>query len=161
MATVTSTRASSTFPVAGGVGNAQSLKVAHGEYEQVSALAADTIIEFCRVPKGAVVVGGRYKIEKIESSTSGATFDMDIGWGNNSVNASDTDGFGNFGAPSFAAVSGVKPEADRSDMPLAGVLGITGPKAFGAETTIIGHVVASATNFVTGTAFVEVYYYVP
>ena len=69
--------------------------------------------------------------------------------------------FGNFGAPSFAAVTGVKPEATFSDMPLGGVLGTAGSQAFSAETVVIGTVVASATNFVTATAFLEVDYLVP
>lgn len=161
MTTYTATRAAANFPVAGGVGNAQSVKVAYGEYEMTAPPAANDIIEFCRVPKGAVVIGGVYTIEKLESTTSGATFDMDIGWAANGTDVSDTDGFGNFGAPSFAAVTGYKPETDRSRLPLGGVLGITGPKTFAAETKIIGHIVASATNFVTSTAFVQAYYYVP
>lgn len=161
MTTITATRAASTFPVAGGVGNAQSVKVAYGSYRFTASPAADDIVEFCRVPKGAVVVGGSWGIGKIETTTSGATFDMDIGWANNGSDASDTDGFGNFGAPSFAAITGVKPEATFARYEFGNVLGTEGPKSFARETVITGHVVASATNFATMTAWVEVYYFVP
>lgn len=164
MATVTSTRAASTFPVSGGVGNASALKVAYGSYRFTTAASstAATRVEFCRVPKGAVVIGGWYTIGKIETTTSGDTFDMDIGWANNGTDASDTDGFGNFGLHAgFAAVTGYKPEADHMRLPLGGVLATAGPKTFAAETTIIGTVVASATNEASATATVTVMYYVP
>lgn len=160
MTTFTATRAASTFP-ADGMGYSGNCKVARGSYQFTENMVADDIVEFCRVPRGAVVVGGTYRIGKIESTTSGAAFDMDIGWANNGTDASDTDGFGNFGAPSFAAVTGYKPEATFAMYPLGGVLGTAGPKTFAAETKIIGHVVASATNFATATAMVEVYYVVP
>lgn len=159
MATVTATRAAATFPVARP--SPQSVGIARGSYQFTATPAADDIVEFCRVPKGAVVTGGKFTLGKLESSTSGATFDMDIGWADNGTDVSDTDGFGNFGAPSFAAVTGVKPEATFAMMRLGGVLGTAGPKTFAAETKIIGHIVASATNFTTATAFVEVNYEVP
>lgn len=161
MTTYTATRAASTFP-ADGMGYSGNCKVARGIYQFTAGPAADDIVEFCRVPKGAVVIGGRFTVAKIETSTSGAAFDMDIGWAANGTDASDTDGFGNFGVASFAAVTGVKPEATFASYPLGGVLGTAGPKTFSAETKIIGHVVASCgTTFVTGNAMVEVYYVVP
>ena len=164
MATVKATRAESSFPVAGGVGNAASIKVAWGTYRFTTAAsgAAATRVEFCKLPKGAVVIGGEYTIGKIETTTSGDTFDMDIGWANNGTDASDTDGFGNFGLHAgFAAVTGYKPEATFMRLPLGGVLGTAGPKSFAAETTIIGTVIASATNEASATASVSVFYYVP
>jgi hypothetical protein len=164
MATVTSTRAGSTFPVSGGVGNASSLKVAYGTYRFTTAAsgAAATRVEFCKLPKGAVVIGGEYTIGKIETTTSGDTFDMDIGWADNGTDASDTDGFGNFGLHAgFGAVTGYKPETTFMRLPLGGVLGTAGPKTFAAETTVIGTVVASATNENSATASVVIYYYVP
>lgn len=161
MATITATRGAAGVPVAGGVGNASAVKVAYGTYQFTATPAANDIVQFCRVPKGAVVLHGSFSLGKIESSTSGATFDMDIGWADNGFDASDTDGFGNFGAPSFAAVTGVKPEATFANMPLGNVLMTDGPKTFAQETVIIGHIVASATNFTTATATVRVFYYVP
>lgn len=160
MTTYTATRAASTYPVKG-MGLAGDVKIARGQYDFTANLLADDLIEFCRVPKGAVVLGGWYAITKVEVSTSGATFDMDIGWNNNGSDASDTDGFGNFGVPSFAAVTGYKPEATFALYPLGGVLRTAGPKTFAAETIIRGHIVASSTNFDSGSAFVEVYYEVP
>jgi hypothetical protein len=159
MATLTATRAASTFPVAGGVGNAQAVKVAWGSYTVTANPAANDIIEFCRLPKGAVVVGGRFVGGALDAS--GGALDIDIGWANNGTDASDTDGFGNNGALLSHAVAGVKPESGVYNYPLGGVLLTAGPKTFAAETKIIGHVVASATTFATGTLTVMVEYYVP
>lgn len=162
MATLTAAGGSSTYPVAGGAGYAQSLKCRSSVYQVTSASpAAGDYIEFFRLPKGAIVVGGEYSIGKIETTTSGATFDMDVGWNNNGVDASDDDGFGNFGAPSFAAVTGVKPEATFAKMPFGNIVGLNGQKTFSAETIVRGYVVASATNLDSATICVKAYYYVP
>lgn len=159
MATLTATRAASTFPVAGGVGNAQSIKVAHGTYELTSNPAAATIIEMCRVPKGAVIVGGRVTGDKLDSSGSGsALLDIDIGL--NDAGTRDTDALGNFGVLNPAAVAGVKPEVGHN-FPLGGLLMSSGPITTTGEAVVEATVVASALAFATGTLNVFVEYYCP
>jgi hypothetical protein len=157
MATYTATEAASGAPAAGH-GFAGSLKKAKGSITLTANTVAADVLEFCRVPKGAVILGGRVTGSKVEVSTSGATFDMDIG------TATDPDQFGNFGVWSAAAVAGVKPEVGYW-MPLGGTLLAQGggPQTMTAETVIIGTVVASSTNFTTGGAIltVEVDYVLP
>ncbi len=159
MATVTATRAAATFPVAGS-GTAGNRKTAYGSYSFTANPAAATIIELCRVPKGAVVLGGRVFGKSIESSTE--VFDADIGWAGNGVEAADPDGFGNFGVWAAAAVAGTKPETG-VNMAFGGVLigAAGGPQAFSAETTIQLVVNASASVFTTGTVHCVVDYIVP
>lgn len=156
--TYTATRAAATFPVAGGVGNAQSMKVAWGQLNIQTAPAVGDFYQFCRVPKGAVVTGGRFYGAALDAS--GGALDIDMGWASNGTDASDTDGFGNFGPLNIHAVAGYKPEVGYN-MPLGGVLLSAGPKAFAAETILMGTVVASCTTFASGIINFEAYYYVP
>lgn len=157
MATLTATRGDANFPVAAG-GMAGNKKVAYGTYRFTANPAATTIVEFCRLPRGAVVLDGRYKGAPIDAS--GGAFDMDIGWANNGVDASDTDGFGNFGVLGQLPITNFRPEVG-IDVPFGGILYTTGPQAFAAETKIIGTVNASCTTFASGTVTVMVEYIVP
>lgn len=157
MATLTATRAASTFPVFKGAGAGQ-LCVAYGTYELAANPSAADVIRFCRVPKGAVVVGGWLMGDDIDSGTE--TFDIDIGWEANGTDAADTDGFGNFGVLSGDAITELKPIASIYN-PLQGVLLADGPKTFAAETIISGLVNAAANAGGTGTLTVVVLYVVP
>lgn len=158
--TTTATRAAANFPVykpsgAGAAGRA------YGYVEITSNPAAGDIIQFCRIPKGAVITGGYVRGNSIEASTE--AFDMDIGWAANGVESVDADGLGNFGVHAAAAVAGVKPETGVY-MTFGGVLfnsSSGGPQAFSAETIIQGTVVASAANFTNGAYSVVVDYVVP
>jgi hypothetical protein len=159
MTTITATRAASTFPVykpsgAGAAGRA------YGSYSFAANPAATTIIELCRVPKGAVVTSGIVFGKSIESSTE--AFDADIGWASNGTESADPDGFGNFGVWAAAAVAGTKPETGVR-MGFGGVLigAAGGPQAFSAETIIQLTVVASCAVFTTGTVHCVVDYVVP
>lgn len=78
MATVTSDRAGAGFPVF--VGDTNALCVAYGSYNITSDPATGTIIEFCKLPKGATVVGGFLELEKALDSGGSETFELDIGW---------------------------------------------------------------------------------
>ena len=159
MTTYTATRAASTFPVAGGVGNAQSLKVAHGTIEISANPAPADIFQMCRVPKGAVIVGGRVIADKLDSIGSGsALLDIDIGL--NDAGTTDTDALGNFGVWNGAAVAGTKPESGHN-FPLGGLLISAGPITTTGEAIVEAYVVASAVAFATGTLSVTVDYYVP
>lgn len=155
MATLTSSRAASTFPVfqshAAGL-----LCVAYGTYELASNPAAATIIEFCKLPAGATVVDGVVYAEDLDTHAT-EELDINIGWLINADEAANTDGFGNFGVWTGDAVAGYKPEAG-TRLPFGGVLLTDGPKTFTAETTIAGTVVADAATGGTGTVTCVVYY---
>lgn len=157
MATLSATRAASTFPVFKGVG-AGNLCVAYGTYEVATNPTAADIIEFCRVPKGAVVVGGWLMGDDIDTGTE--AFDIDIGWAANGTDAADPDGFGNFGVLSGDVITELKPVAGLYN-PLQGVLLTSGPQAFAAETVIQGVVNAAANAGGTGTLSLVVLYVVP
>lgn len=150
MATVTATRAAANFPVSG-QGIAGKLNTQYGTYNITanSQLAAGTIIELCRVPKGAVVVGGKFFMTKMESATT-LKLDIDIGI------PTDTDAFGNFGTLSAAAVTNYKPEATGVIVPLGGTLLTTGPQTMTSETVIQALVNASARTFTTGGGYISV-----
>lgn len=157
MTTFTATRAASTFPVnkpsAGGMG------VAWGTIEvAVNPVAAD-IYEMCRIPAGAVVVGGRIYGDDLDTNAT-ETLDIDVGWLANGTEVADPDGLGNLGAMTTDTVAGVKPEAGYN-FNLGGTLITAGPQSFSAETVIAVTTVATAATFAAGTLSVVVYYYVP
>jgi hypothetical protein len=154
MATLTAARALANFPVAGhGFGG--NLKIAWGSYTlAVNPTAAD-IIQFCRVPAYATVVGGLFYGADIDTGTE--TLDIDIGWEANGDEVADPDGFGNFGVLSGDVITELIPVAGIW-RPLQGVLLTAGPKTFGAETIISGTVVATAAATGTGVLSLNVYY---
>lgn len=155
MATVSATRAVSTYPVPGtGI-----LRVAHGTYEHATNLAAATIIEYCRLPKGAVVVGGWFGGDDLDTNGT-EEIDIDIGWAANGVDVADPDGFGNLGAGLTGDVS-VHLGAAGLWFPVQGVLLASGPIAFGAETTCQAVINTDAATGGTGTTTLVLYYYVP
>lgn len=150
---VASSRASATFPVPGtGI-----LRVAHGTYEHASNLAATTIIEYCRIPKGAVVVGGWWGGDDLDTGTE--ELDIDIGWAGNGVDTADPDGFGNLGV--LTGDVSVHLGAAGLWVPLQGVLLASGPITFNAETVLQAVVNVDAATGGTGTTSMVVYYYVP
>ena len=161
MTTFTATRASSSVPVAGH-GFAGTRKTAYGQISVTTNPLAADVYELCRVPKGAIVIGGSFYGGAIEGATTAArTLDMDIGWAANGTDAGDSDGLGNLGSISPYAVTGYKPEATGFRYPLGGVLFTTGPQAFAAETVIQATCVASATTFTSGIIGVVVDYLMP
>lgn len=154
--TLTSKQAQASAPV-GGPGDAYNLKVAVGVYEIAANVEDGDIFEMCKIPAGAVVVGGHVMGDDLDTGIE--ALDMDIGWASNGTDAADPDGFGNLGVWTGDAVTGIKPEAGIY-YPFAGVLYTGGPKKFAAETTIqIEANVAAATGG-TGTVTVVVYYYI-
>lgn len=149
MATLTATRAAANFPVSSYSG-AGVLQVAYGSYTLAANPAQNDIIQFCKLPAGAVVLGGWLRGEDIDTGTE--TFDIDIGW------TADTDGFGNFGVVTGDAVTELKPEVSIL-LPLNGTLK-SGPVTFTAETTVIGTVNAAAATGGTGVLWLQVHYVV-
>lgn len=156
MATLTTKRAAAGVPAAG-PGLYGNLKVATGTIELAAAQSVADIVEFCKVPKGAVVVDGLLYGDDIDTGTE--TYDINIGWAANGSEAADPDGFGNFGVSTGDAVTGIKPEVSIW-LPFGGAMRLSGPRLFTAETTITGTVVAAAALGGTGTLTVVVYYFV-
>lgn len=158
MTTFTATRAASTYPVAkptcGG-----SLAVAYGTIEVAANPVADDVYQMCRIPAGAVVVGGRVYSDDLDTNAT-ETLDLDVGWAANGVEAADPDGFGNLGVFTTDTVAGIKPEAGYN-FAFGGKLVTDGPQAFSAETIITVTCVATAATFAAGTLSVVVYYTVP
>jgi len=158
--TFVATRAAATFPVFKGEGSG-ALCVAYGTYEIAANPTAGDIYQMCRVPAGAVVVGGWIYADDLDTNAT-ETLDMDIGWAANGVEAADPDGFGNlavwvgdaFANPNIAAVAG-------NMIPLQGVLLATGPQAFSRETIIEIVCNVTAATGGTGTLSVVVLYAVP
>ena len=154
MATFTAAQAAATFPV-----YENSLRgVRHTAFGSIALAANPTaadILEFCWIPAGATIVGGRFRGTDLDTNAT-ATLDIDIGWEANGVEAADTDGLGNFGVLNGTAVTNYLPEGGYC-VPLNGTLS-TGPKTFTNRTKITGVVNAVAATFAAGTIWVEVEY---
>lgn len=155
MATLTAARAVSTAPVPSLSSTQGVLQVAWGVYDMTSAASANDVIEFCKVPAGATVIGGFVQGADIDTGTE--TFDLDIGWAANGTDAADTDGFGNFGVLSGDVVTELKTVAGIYN-PFANIIQSPGFKTFAAETKIIGTVVAAANAGGTGVIKVVVFF---
>lgn len=158
MTTFTAARAASTFPVAKGAA-AGTLMVAWGVIEVAANPVAADIYEMCRVPRGAVVVGGFIRSDDLDTNAT-ETLDLDVGYLANGVDAADPDAFGNLGVMTTDTVAGIKPETGYN-FAFGGVLATDGPLALSAETVIAVTTVATAATFAAGTLSVVVYYYVP
>jgi hypothetical protein len=157
MATVTATRAASTFPAfkANGAGI---LCAAYGSYDFAAEPAAADILEICKVPAGAVILGGFIRAEDLDSDAS-ETIDIDVGYAANGAVAADPDAFGNFGVQTGDAVTGYLPEGGVL-LPLHGTLK-DGPVTLTKETTITVTFVDDPATFAAGTVTVVVHYVVP
>jgi hypothetical protein len=157
--TITATRAAAGAHVFKGMGGG-ALCAAYGTTEIAAGnlLEAGDTINFCKIPAGAVVLGGYVYGDDLDTGTE--ALDIDFGWAANGVESADTDGFGNMGVITGDAVTEWKPVAGIM-LPLQGLLLADGPKTFSAETTITGTVVAAANAGGTGTISLIVFYIVP
>mgnify|MGYP001576461716 CR=1 FL=1 len=159
MATFTATRAAVTFPVT--KPPASALGVAWGQLEVAVNPVAAVIYQLCRLPRGAVVVGGYLFGDDLDTNAT-ETLDLDLGWAANGVEAADPDGFGNFGAQVTDTLAGIKPEAGIF-FPIGNMAFIGGPlgMTFSAETIVQVTTVATAATFAAGTLGCVIYFYVP
>lgn len=161
----TAARAATSFPAYQGQGGG-TMQVAYGSvtFDDDATLAAALTVSLCKLPPGATVVGGYAMGPDIDSGTE--TLDFDLGWVSSSaptcyagstLNATDTDGFGNLGVIAGDVVADLKPVASIY-VPLQGVLFTEGPLTFadGATVTAIFNADAAATG--TGTFSVVVFY---
>jgi hypothetical protein len=151
MATSTATRANSRFPVYKALG-AGTLCAAYGTYDVAANPSANDIVELCKVPAGAVILGGFLRMEDLDSNAT-ETLDVDVG------TSADADAFGNFGVLNGDAVTNVLPEGGIL-LPLHGTLK-DGPVACSVETTIQLTFIAAAATFAAGTITLVVHYVNP
>lgn len=147
MGTTTGARAASTFPAFQALG-AGIVCAAYGSHDFAANPTAADIIEFCKVPRGATILGGWLRLEDIDSNAT-EEFDMDIG------TATDPDAFGNFGVQTGDATLHL-PEGG-AFLHLHGTLG-NGPVTVSADTVIQGVINVDAATFAAGTASLVVLY---
>lgn len=156
MATYTADQAATTAAVPGhGMGG--NCKVSCGTVDLGTAIAANDVVNLCKVPAGAVVFMGWMFGADLDTGTE--TLDIDAGWLINDDEAADPDGFGNFGVITGDAVTGIKPEVSIW-LPLGGVIRSAGPKLFTAETTLSLDVNANPAAGGTGILGLAALYFV-
>ena len=158
MATFTATRAASTAPAFQAVGPGI-LCAAYGTIEVTANPVAADVYEMCRIPAGAVVVGGRIYSDDLDTNVA-ETLNLSVGWLNNGTDATNASGLGLIGVQGTDTVAGIKYEAGYNYY-LGGVLASDGPKTFAAETVIAVTCVATAATFAAGTLSVVVHYVNP
>jgi hypothetical protein len=155
MATYTGTRAASGFPVFTPNGSGL-LCAAYGSYALSANVSGGDIFKLCKLPKGAVVVGGAFWTTDLDTNAT-ETFDMDVGWADNGAEAASSNGFVNSGVMAGDAVTDlIAAGNNHRPFPMS-----SGPLTFTRETTVQAQAVAAAATFASGTIFVVVYYVVP
>ena len=157
MATLVAANAASGAPVAGASAKGV-LQVAYGVYDLTTAPSTADIINMCKVPAGATVIGGYVQAADLDSNAT-ETLDIDAGWASNGTDAADPDGFGNFGVLTGDAVAELRPVAGIY-LPLANIIQNPGYKTFAAETTCTITITAAAATFAAGAIKLVVFYVV-
>jgi hypothetical protein len=157
MTTFTATRGAAGFPAFKTHGQGI-VCAAYGHFDIATEPVPADIYVMCKVPAGAVVLGGWLRHEDIDTDAS-ETMDLDVGWAANGVEVADPDGFGNFGVQTGDAITGYLPEGGVL-LPLMGVLK-DGFVTFTNETNIIVTCVDDPATFTAGTISVVVLYVVP
>jgi hypothetical protein len=156
MATTTNARATSTFPAhTGGAGRKM---VAWGYQAWTAEQAAADIWVACKVPAGAIVIGGHLLCSDMDTDGS-ETLDIDVGYAANGAVAADPDAFGNFGVQT-GDVSVHLPVAGIW-LPFSGVLTTTGPVTLTRDTDIIVTFIDDAATFTAGATLLVVDYVCP
>lgn len=164
MATLTADRAASTFPVFKAEGSGLK-QTAYGTYALTANVSAADIAKMCKVPAGAVIVGGWLYAADLDTNAT-ETLDMDVGWpangGTGTYDSADSDGLGNFGVftgDAFAA--GNVSNVTGISYPLAGLLTTGVLPTFTRETTIQILFNAVCATFSAGSISLVVDYVVP
>jgi hypothetical protein len=149
MATITAARAASTVAAYTGLGSGNLCR-AYGHYDYAAEPGAADVLEICRVPAGAVILGGFIRMGDMDSNAT-ETLDFDVG------TAADTDMLGNFGVNTGDALVGYTPEGGIL-LPLHGLLATSGPITTTAETVIQVTFVDDPATFDSGNVTVVVHY---
>lgn len=151
MVTHIGTRAAANFPAFQNLG-AGALSVAYGSHTLTANPTANDVVELCKVPKGAVVLGGWLRGGDMDTGGS-PTLDIDVGW------AADPDGFGNLGVLNGTAVTNYLPEGGFL-IPFHNTLR-DGVVTFASETVLQATITAAAATFAAGTLTFCVFFVVP
>lgn len=161
--TLTADRAAATFPVFQATGSGI-VCAAYGTYEVAANVEDGDIFEMCRVPAGAVLLGGYFYGDDLDTGIE--ALDMDIGWaangGSGTYDSADPDGLGNLGVltgDTFAA-GNLSPVAGLI-YPFSGVFANGDLPTFTKETVIQIEANAAAGTFTAGAVSLVVYYVVP
>lgn len=134
MATLTAAKAASTAPVPSLSSMQGVQQVAWGFYNVASAPSAADIINICKLPAGATVIGGFIQASDLDTNAT-ETLDIDVGWAANGTDSADPDGFGNFGVLTGDAVAEFRPVAGIY-LPFTNIIQDSAYKTFAAETTV-------------------------
>lgn len=151
MATLTGPRAAASFPVPG-LPEQGALGVAWGYYNVAANPTAADIVEMCKLPAGATVIGGFMQAADLDSNAT-ETLDLDCGWAANGVEVADPDGFGNFGVLTGDAVAEFRPVAGVY-LPFVNVIQNSGFQTFTNETKVI--VTFTGTNATLAAGYLKV-----
>lgn len=159
--TLTATRAAKGFPTAG-TGDGGTLKYAYGSYDIAANVEDGDIFELCRLPAGAVILGGYFRGDDLDTNAT-ETLDMDLGWaangGSGTYDSADPDGLGNLGVltgDAFAA--GNVANVVSYNYPLNGLLNTGVFPTFTRETVIQVEANAAAATFAAGTISIVIFY---
>lgn len=158
MATLTGPRAAASFPVPG-LPDQGSLGVAWGYYSVASNPTAADIVEMCKLPAGATVIGGFMQASDLDTNGT-ETLDLDCGWASNGTDAADPDGFGNFGVLTGDAVAEFRPVAGVY-VPFVNIIQDAAFKTFAAETKVIVTFTGTNATLTAGYLKVVVFYVGP
>jgi len=164
MANFTAARAASTFPGPFSPTGSGVVCAAYGTYAVAAIPSIADIGPMCRLPAGAVVLGGHLYGADLDTGTE--TLDIDVGWaangGSGTYDAADPDGFGNFGVVTGDAfATGNVSNVAGINYPLNGLLATGVLPSFTAETIIQVVFNAAANAFTAGSISVVVFYVVP
>ena len=141
------------------------LHAAYGSIEILVNPVVNDVYEMCKLPAGAVVVGGFFYMDDIDTDST-ETIDFDVGWpangGSDDFDSADQDGLGNLGVmngdastlPNIFNQTGIQivlpsPHFGDGDLPF-----------FSAETMIQLKAIAVCATFTAGAVSVVVLYVV-
>lgn len=158
MTTLSSARAAADFPVFRPGGG--QLGVAWGSIEVATIQVATDIMEFCKLPADAIIVGGHLIADDIDTGTE--VYELDLGVAGDTaalVNSGVLDGDLQVSPNLNSGFAGVPNSRLFDGLLDAGVVDLGG--RIGDEVTVIGTVVVAANATGLGTVSVCVYYTVP
>ena len=131
------------------------LAVAYGSYAIAATVEDGDIFELCKLPAGAVVVGGALYAGDLDTGTE--VLDIDLGWAANGEEDADPDGFVNSGVLTGDAITDLL-AAGSNYRPFPMTSGVI---SFTNETTVQAEANVPSNVFAAGTITAVVYYVVP
>lgn len=156
MTDYTATAAANGKAIGGEGGGADELVICNTISPVSPLLALDRIL-MARLPKGAVITGGRLFGGNLDSTGSGSAL-LNLNVGVDMGGTFNSNQLGAFGVLSSAAITGVKPEVGY-EYPLGGLLRTVGPQTMtGDYNNVYITCVASAAGQTAGVLGLEVRY---